>query len=798
MAKGTIKRVFSDRGFGFIKPEAGGEDVYFRASRVTGEVAFNHLREDDEVEYEARRTDAGMQATRVRATEAEAMQPRSDPARKASYRFLNPYNFVRFLAPPGKQASRGAGPSVTAIGAALGAAGITNAGHTPLEATTEARLLGRCAPPPHDRYVGLTGEITCTVETATPLFVSDSENAKAHGEHRSYEFFKLDGQHALPASSLRGALRSLFEAVTNSCLLAFDDEARLSYHLDTRRARALVPALVEKDGDEWKLRLLTGTTRLSYDQLPSGPQYAAWVPRYFGQLIRRSQNAPGPTSYGGRNNISLNGLKHKDPCWAVLKKYRHPQRGFEFWGVEQLAKERADLRQPQGDEIVAEGYLCLTNQNIENKHDERFFFRQSGVDGAPRVPLKKSVREDYEILIRDYQQRHGDRVKRRAKPEEREGKKPAYSRFIVHEEEARLRPDDLVYTFLKGDGAASCEVEFIVPVSVPRVTYEDAIGTLLPDDGAATGENPLAACKDIALLCPACRVFGWVRPKSDTAAARVAYAGRVRFSHARLTHSAGVLPPTPLAILSSPKPTTTRFYLRPRTGEISERWTDEAGAGKGYDCGENKLRGRKFYRHHAVAREEEYRRAGAVCDDQNRTVRDALAPGARFGFTIYFENLAACELGALLWMLEMDGRGFHRLGFAKPLGFGSVKITIDGVKTLDPARRYASLDDGGWQPAAREWLAACVEKFKDGLTQRYAKKFEELDNVRDLRALLNEPSFPLPIHYPRTAEEPSSEGRNYEWFVGNNKRNRNLNYALAPAADDKGLPLITGEGVEVS
>ena len=30
----------------------------------------------------------------------------------------------------------------------------------------------------------------------------------------------------MPAASLRGALRSVFEAATNSCLLVFDDEAR--------------------------------------------------------------------------------------------------------------------------------------------------------------------------------------------------------------------------------------------------------------------------------------------------------------------------------------------------------------------------------------------------------------------------------------------------------------------------------------------------------------------------------------------------------------------------------------------
>jgi CspA family cold shock protein len=40
MPQGTIKTWFQDKGFGFIKPEAGGADVFFHESA---------LREGDEV-----------------------------------------------------------------------------------------------------------------------------------------------------------------------------------------------------------------------------------------------------------------------------------------------------------------------------------------------------------------------------------------------------------------------------------------------------------------------------------------------------------------------------------------------------------------------------------------------------------------------------------------------------------------------------------------------------------------------------------------------------------------------------
>jgi hypothetical protein len=97
-------------------------------------------------------------------------------------------------------------------------------------------------------------------------------------------------------------------------------------------------------------------------------------------------------------------------------------------------------------------------------------------------------------------------------------------------------------------------------------------------------------------------MFGWVKATRDEdRSARVAYAGRVRFSHATLTEDGdkGVYnEELPLAILGSPKPTTTLFYLRKEKGEWSDDERKKPGAVTtiGYD-GPNELRGRKVFRH---------------------------------------------------------------------------------------------------------------------------------------------------------------------------------------------------------
>ena len=50
MATGTIKKLVSDRGFGFIQ-EADGKDLFFHRTSVTG-ASFDALTEGQSVTYE--------------------------------------------------------------------------------------------------------------------------------------------------------------------------------------------------------------------------------------------------------------------------------------------------------------------------------------------------------------------------------------------------------------------------------------------------------------------------------------------------------------------------------------------------------------------------------------------------------------------------------------------------------------------------------------------------------------------------------------------------------------------------
>ncbi|MBU0974168.1 cold shock domain-containing protein [Patescibacteria group bacterium] len=61
---GTIKRL-TDKNFGFIAREEGGDDLFFHANSLEG-VDFNALQEGDKVEFEVVDTPKGQAAEKVK------------------------------------------------------------------------------------------------------------------------------------------------------------------------------------------------------------------------------------------------------------------------------------------------------------------------------------------------------------------------------------------------------------------------------------------------------------------------------------------------------------------------------------------------------------------------------------------------------------------------------------------------------------------------------------------------------------------------------------------------------------
>ena len=65
MPQGTVKWFNEEKGYGFISPDEGGEDLFVHHSGIAGE-GFKSLDEVEKVTYEAAQGKKGLQAQNVR------------------------------------------------------------------------------------------------------------------------------------------------------------------------------------------------------------------------------------------------------------------------------------------------------------------------------------------------------------------------------------------------------------------------------------------------------------------------------------------------------------------------------------------------------------------------------------------------------------------------------------------------------------------------------------------------------------------------------------------------------------
>jgi CRISPR-associated protein (TIGR03986 family) len=200
------------------------------------------------------------------------------------------------------------------------------------------------------------------------------------------------------------------------------------------------------------------------------------------------------------------------------------------------------------------------------------------------------------------------------------------------------------------------------------------------------------------------------------------------------------LKPTFLKELGMPRPSAVEHYLK-QPHHPNSRPSDQAtlvtyGDAIGYDT-PGELAGRKFYldRKDAYGANGKGLVPGPAADDSpanRQNERSTLAleaskPGRKFRFTIRFRDLDATELAAILVALCPDQfkdilGGTHKdgycskLGYARPLGWGSVRIEAKALFLLDESSDSPTLkpqaDLSAWvksnhQKSAtqNEWLA---------------------------------------------------------------------------------------------
>ncbi|GLW98927.1 TIGR03986 family CRISPR-associated RAMP protein [Microtetraspora sp. NBRC 16547] len=690
--------------------------------------------------------------------------------------------------------------------------------------------LGDAPPPARDRLRRgcWTGRIGVTLTVRTPLLLLDTarksplsdavDGAESAEGHFVYPVRLRDGRPHLPATSVKGMLRSAYEAVTNSRLGVFDGHDRpLGFRRDAGFALGMVPVLV-------------GTGRVLYE---------------FQQAALRMYDSDGTSIYPKDGQEAP---QHLERLRAVVR--RSKNNGTEVVRFVRKGTEEV-LTRGSGERIV-EGISFVTGPNIERKTCERFFYLEEGqtpqkLELAPG--LWSELERRWSNLIADYRRAHDDAEifgRRRADggvagPGERIGDGPgqlAWSPHLYDAARQDIRGGRLCYA-RKENG----RVTALYPVLVPRDLYPVSPRELLPDS--------LAPARRYDELSPADRVFGWVSPQGS-GVRPAAYRGRLRIGPVTCEQNADAAVERfdgaglPIAILGQPRPQQGRFYLAETADRPDRPVRDGTPKEKLYRPGRG-LRGRKAYWHHAGldprqhwsegqglrdpaqvrigSHYREYRRSRAPYDEngspdaerkryrttdeeqhdtQNRSVKGWVRPGTTFRFSVDVRDLDDLELGALAWLLALPPEHFHRIGLGRPLGFGSVRLDIDAENTWlhsggEFADYYRSLSASLPSGDGVKVLEASREEFV-----RLVDSSHQLVTVREAVLAVARGNAELPVHYPRTRPKwlaenipapPDPRGRTYEWFTENERiakdaptagRGRSL-----PGVGDTDTPLTT-------
>ena len=658
--------------------------------------------------------------------------------------------------------------------------------------------LGDGEPIGHDRYSESrwSGRISVKMETQTPLLLLDAGRAELfeNDKKRDHKVFpvRLDatGQPYLPPTSIKGMLRSAYEAVTNSRLAVFDHPDRVAYRMAAKLGP--IPARVEGPPGEEVLHVMPASVIGA----------AAKLRRY--EVHTKDKDK-------GRKRVALSYRdgqfpEHGDPVWVQ----------YSDKGRVTHIERRPDETAPAGK--WTKGWVCITGPNIKQKLYERVFLE------GPNdlfIPVEDKHRNLWRELILDYKKTHERDLKKRDLHEEKydaylgdQPDKTGWSRHIYEKDEWKLESGTLCYVEFIDDGKR--EISALIPVTISRRLHVASPNALLPDT-----LKPAQILKD---LSPADRVFGWVNQQGNGA-----YRGNLRVGPVKCISPEAVcrfdkegLPPLPLTILGQPKPQQARFYVaQSKQGGAQPNGITKEQAGYTLEKG---LRGRKVYPHHAGLPDgywekphedrtqravnghyQEYRRPADVRNDQNRSIQGWVKRSVTFEFSIDVVNLSDVELGALLWLLSLPDGHFHRLGGGKPLGFGSVRLSIDWADTdlrigETWRRYYASLEDAGEPENSKARI--CVEAFEAEAHRIFGEGTPRRARLLTaFRRYANGFSDGLPLHYPRARQEgqrldapvpPQADGKNYEWFVANERTGRQggPKLVLPDLEQDSGLPIL--------
>ena len=512
--------------------------------------------------------------------------------------------------------------------------------------------------------------------------------------HKKYEFMRdPNGAPFVPGSEIRGMVRSVYEAVTNSCVPVLLNDKPISHRVPTFSAIQKRGLLQHKE-NQWILY----NTVASKEEVTFGKE----MKTADGKIVKEK---PGFSPDNGNSFLQYNIPVVKKRPYHIA--YLKPKDKVYAW--------------EKGDSYAYDKLKSV--------------LKRDGVVGSnnPNEEPQRALLEALEVAVNNEKQMV-----------------PVY--YFTVNRQVNGRDTTLVY--LSGS-------------SIGRIAqyrkWEDIMGDHKPCVGPS--------------LCPACMLFGTI--KGD------GLKSHLRFTDAYVQNTEKLESKYhTLQILGGPRDSAFEFYFRkPKkdayywnadffsiTRQIKTKSGKTVTQNEFLDLKKATPRGRKMYWHSKPASDADRNKLNATME--------ALEGKEPFRFKIFFNEVTDEQLQNLIWTLTLgenkaDSNLQHKLGHAKPLGYGSVKLIVDQC-----VERHVKIDEN------KEYSVEVKEKELKEITlttdvnQENVKSILKMCDIRSTEG--------VSVMYPRFVNKQRTDDI-FNWFTENRKNKNNLRTLPEPLEENISL-----------
>lgn len=595
-----------------------------------------------------------------------------------------------------------------------------------------------------------TGVIVYEITAKTPLFIPNTSNDNAFlckvKDHKSYDFFsyqelKRDVDHSsnpqepvLPGSELRGMIRGIYETLTNSCMVVFNEEL----YPERRTGDVFQPGLIRRTKD-------SVTNEIHYEL------YKAKSYQYtnaFGSDEVKDYSEGTLLSFQPEKVIKSNSKKKEIEVDLAVN-------------VKKGTKEDSGTK----------GYL-IKGEAFGKRKKHCYIFEPEEF----LMQLNEKMLKCLDAVIESYQS------KQKQKDEEEKSKfyqkyKEALEKFYSENENEYF---PVRYSLVEDYKDKKREkLLYLSPAAITKEIANTPLKDILGN---------FKKCEIYQERCPACDLFGMIGNDH-----KEAIGSKIRFSDARVTEQFSPERYYDEIItretLGGPKLSNPEFYLQKPTPNASA-WNydyyiqDQQIHLYSQDV-PLRIRGRKYYVHQPNVQLPK----NVTQTNLNATIRP-LTSGITFQGKVFFEDVSQKQIDQLLWILnggsEEERKGnerlWYKLGSGKPLGFGSVAL-----KVISCQERKLSLENETLQYKI-EPLSIVPKSYEQNQFSVVAKKDFIAINTPDY-AENSDVTYPSVVN--GTVIGTTVE-KGFEWFQVNKgngiaKRKNSKIQAVLPSIQDKYL-----------